>query len=359
MFLRARVTHLVVDAERRGKLPPKRISPGQLKHPEQPSLSELRAALTHHRFSVYLARCFCQWELPYPLDGDLPGPVGPKSPDLPLRPIVRALIIGAALAGTYREPLLKAKKHPNAKVRALPSKFAGDDLANPDIGEAELAYLLQFAVCDLEAPSKAQNAIFKPLSQWLLEDNFSDKVSREAVAENFDPHAPESAAFCQTHEDRDHEGCPIRALPFVGAHSDAHLVVWELMKTLWVVEYMRPMGYGTRTVINRSKDPPLKSNPYPPQGQSSSSAVVVFFGSWIAEEAVLPGHVPGYYYRDNLPVHQPPVDPREPYDAVFWLQNRLSDHSGKPNVYRWRPDPEPEPERAWYNLVPPLDLKFF
>jgi len=58
------MTQVVVDAERRGELPPKGISPANLQGPEQPSLAELKAAFNLHRLSHALAEAFCQKDVP-------------------------------------------------------------------------------------------------------------------------------------------------------------------------------------------------------------------------------------------------------------------------------------------------------
>jgi len=122
------MTQLVVDAERRGELPPTRISPDQLRQCQQPALSELRAAFGLYRLSRDIAECVSHQDLTYP--GDRPfSPLG-FSPEDPARmpewrarisqAVFRLLIVGAALAGVYQEPLFKAAEHPDPEIQALP-----------------------------------------------------------------------------------------------------------------------------------------------------------------------------------------------------------------------------------------------
>ncbi|KAL2126063.1 hypothetical protein VTI74DRAFT_1835 [Chaetomium olivicolor] len=216
-LLAARMTQLVVDAERRGELPPTPISPGQLQHAEQPTLAELRAAFGLHRLSRALAGSFCQRATWFPSD---------RHDDTPEEPdhaaewmarvshaLSRALIVGAALAGTYREPLLKAKEHPVPDIRAI--LFPGSPQTQPSL----------------------------------------------------------------------------------------------------------------------------------------ASAVVVFFGTWRAEEVTLPACITGH--RDVLNA-RPVVDDQDKHDAVACLLSWIFDYSGRPNHYGWR-----EVYPASYDLIAPLEPKFF
>jgi hypothetical protein len=172
------MTQLVVDAERRGELPPTRISPDQLQRCQQPALSELRAAFGLYRLSRDIAECVCHQDLTYP--GDRPSLRLGFSPEDPSRmpewrarisqAVLRLLTVGAALAGVHQEPLFKAAEHPDPEIQALPQRmlpeFSLFDTTENVLGEKEMAFLLQFAVCDLDATMEAQEAIFGPISQW-------------------------------------------------------------------------------------------------------------------------------------------------------------------------------------------------
>lgn len=66
----ARMTELVVQAERRGELPPTRITPNLLQR-QQLTLSELIAAFGLHRLSRTIGACLYSLDLTYP--DDRPG----------------------------------------------------------------------------------------------------------------------------------------------------------------------------------------------------------------------------------------------------------------------------------------------
>lgn len=66
--------------------------------------------------------------------------------------------MGAALAGTYWEPILAAGVHHDPEIRAL---VAGDG----NWGTKTFEFLLSFAAYSLEAPLNAQDALFAPLAE--------------------------------------------------------------------------------------------------------------------------------------------------------------------------------------------------
>lgn len=148
------MTELVVQAERRGELPPTRITPDLLQR-HQPTLSELRAAFGLHRLSRAIAACLCSQNLTYPDDrpgGDCgcgPPPEDPaRMPEWTARvshAVFRLLIVGAALAGAYKEPLFKALEYPDPQIRALPQRVPQVDAQNTwerKLGQKEMAFLL-------------------------------------------------------------------------------------------------------------------------------------------------------------------------------------------------------------------------
>ncbi|KAK4149157.1 hypothetical protein C8A00DRAFT_47172 [Chaetomidium leptoderma] len=366
----ARMTQLVVDAERRGELPPTRISPRQLQQDrEQPTLSDLKAAFGLHRLSRAIATWLCDQDLTYPSDrrGHQATPEDPaRTPEWTARvshAVFRVLIVGAALAGAYKEPLFKAMEHPDPEIKALPGRVPRDYRYFPykgenGLGEKELAFLLQFAVCDLDATLEAQDAVFGPIADWLLESILSDQESRQAMAKRFEQRRGR-AGFCISQEEEGH--CPVGfAADGSGSHSDAHLVVWELMKMFWIVEQVRPYGLQERVLDRRTPCPP-STPPDVGANQNSrgppGSVVAVFFGMFRAEKTMLP----------TTPVASPwwqfPTYPAVPETeeagrgdgklpggcmsvAVFF--DWIFEHSGRPNHI----DVHEEP-------VAPLELKFF
>jgi hypothetical protein len=395
------MTQLVVDAEVRGEQPPTRISPKHLPHRPQPTLAELRAAYSFHRLSRAMAKTFAEhahWypsdraapEEPrhypewiarmtgnfsrarwYPSDVDRPAPEEPaRYPEWIARvdqAVFRVLILGAALAGAYQEPLFKAREHPDPEVKALLRRLPRDDdslaqtQGNYDLGDKELAFLMQFAICDLEATLEAQDAVFGPIAEWLLESILSDREAREAMAKRFDL-GYGRAGFCLEHTDPD-DPCPVGLAD--GSHSDAHLVVWELMKMLWVAEHVRPGGMyhdpDPDPEPDRARDGALGRAPPDPQTAEDlsvdekihygplQSAVAIFFGKFRAERVMLPkGPLSP---REGLTAR--PVVPRTKKEnpsgmSVFLFLDWIFYHSGRPNQVE-----------DTFDAVAPLELKFF
>ena len=354
------MTQVVVDAERRGALPPTGITPRQLQHDrEQPTLPELRAAFGLHRLSRAIATCFCSQDLSCPSDrhGCTRIPEDPaRSPEWSARvshAVFRLLILGAALAGAYKEPLLRAMEHPDPEIRALP------DSELSSLSQKQMAFLLQFAVCDLGATLEAQDAVFGPIAEWLLESILSDQESRQAMTERFEQRCGR-AGFCISHEeDAERENCPVGFTDdAAGSHSDAHLVVWELMKMFWLVERVRPYGLEQdQSVLDRDTPCP-PSTQYTVADENSSgpleSAVAVFFGMFRAEETIL-STPPGRWSRlKTYPAVSETVEGDRGNEkflggmSVAQFFGSIFDDSGRPNHI----DEVDVP-------VAPLEMKFF
>lgn len=367
------MTELVVEAERRGDLPPTRISPDQLQQQCcQPTLPELRAAFGLHRLSRAIATCICSRNLIFPND----RPAGPfdqqgPTPEDPARmhewtarvshAVFRLLIVGAALAGAYKEPLFKALEHPDPEIQALP-RHAQDDGKGYTVGQKEMAFLLQFAVCDLDATMEAQDAVFGPIAEWLLESILSDSESRQAMADRF-AQGRGRAGFClylakREEEEEEEDGCPVGLLPdHLGSHSDAHLVVWELMKVFWLVDQVLP--YYSHGVLRRHTPRPSSKQSVDADNDGwgpLESAVAVFFGMFRAEETLLT--TTPLQGRPGTPITFPAVSetkkenhskgklPSSMSVTVFF--DDIFNYSGRPNHIEETGD-----------LVAPLELKFF
>ena len=364
------MTQLVVDAERRGELPPTRISPDQLQQQHlQPTLSELKAAFSFHRLSRAIARRFCHDDMKYPEDRRLaPRSLGrdlqPEDPDhMPewnadvSHAVFRLLIVGAALAGAYNEPLLKALEHPDPEIKALPRRVPRDYSQHnwrrkENLSQKEMTFLLQFAVCDLDATLEAQDVVFGPIAEWLLGSILSDKESRQAMADRFRL-GYGRAEFCLSQDkDEEQEPCPLSLLPDgCSSHSDAHLVVWELMKMFWLVERIRPYGLQGSVLDRRRPRPPSpRDDVGAPNNKRGplDSAVAIFFGMFRAEETLLATTWLTTYPAVLETKEEDMGDgklPRSMSVAVFF--DCIFNHSGRPNHFDHR-----EP-------VAPLELKFF
>jgi hypothetical protein len=359
------MTQLVVDAERRGELPPKSISPGHLNGPERPALSELKAAFNLHRLSRALAEAFCQRDLHYPSDRShlvrnpsdktrrTPPPEAADRVDewtaRVSQTIFRVLIVGAALAGTYWEPILAAHAHPDPEIKALST-------TGIQWTDKTFDFLLSFAAYDLEAPAEAQDALFAPLAEWLLADILGDQQARDAMAARFEKGVGR-AEYCQSRDDD--WPCPLTAVVDVAgsSHSDAHLVVWELMKMFWVVEQIRPF-YGPehapvsrKTPWDAPKPAGVSQSPSRPCDSAGEppppSAVAVFFGLWRAEHVALPTCPSFAGDWDALMAYPVVPDPVKDDNPVLFLLDTAFLDSKRPNHFEWDCP------------VAPLELKFF
>ncbi|KAK4240374.1 hypothetical protein C8A03DRAFT_31510 [Achaetomium macrosporum] len=274
----ARMTQLVVDAEGRDEVPPIGFSPGQLECPAQPSLAELRASLDLHRLSREMAESFFaepfryykgvfdpnRYDYDYDdyfIPRDRPGhSYGAEEAvrkgewmDRMCHTILKVFTVWPALTGAYSEPIRKAKGHPDPEVQVLAHWNSGRADHWDCIKRKAVPFLTQFAVYDLEAPTEALDAVFGPAADWLLASFLSDRESRQAMAKRFDERFGR-AGYCLSLEG----SCPVGLVDGRGdgSHSDAHHVVWQLMRMLWVVEHTRPLGLGLlREFIRRSYEP--------------------------------------------------------------------------------------------------------
>ncbi len=137
--------------------------------------------------------------------------------------IYRALIIGAALAGVYNEPIFRAKT-------AAPGLGLSKGKGAWWLCEEQLKFLQQFAVCRVDCNAEADDAAFGRIGRWLLGNILSDDEAKMAMARRFQEGSGR-ARYCQSRNGD--SPCPA-ALVDGGTHSDAHLVVWEVMQVLWV-----------------------------------------------------------------------------------------------------------------------------
>ncbi|KAL2016032.1 hypothetical protein VTK56DRAFT_4342 [Thermocarpiscus australiensis] len=280
--------------------------------------------------------------------------------------VFRLLIVGAALAGAYKEPLFKALEHPDPEIQALPRRVPREASQNTwenTLGHKEMAFLLQFAVCDLDATLEAQDAVFGPIANWLLESILSDTESRQAMADRFEQRRGRATFCIQREEWEEEHHCPVVLLTDGrGTHSDAHLVVWELMKMLWLVEQVHPIvgSYYGDGVLDRCTPRPLSITQRVDANEHSQgpleSAVAVFFGMFRAEETLLTARPREGPPRNLITYPAVPETKEKGYSngklpgsmsvAVFF--DYIFNNSGQPNHI----------ERPGY-CVPPLELKFF
>ncbi|KAK3902000.1 hypothetical protein C8A05DRAFT_34320 [Staphylotrichum tortipilum] len=358
------MTQLVVDAERRGELPPTRFSPRELQQ-QHPTLSELRAAFSLHRLSRALAICICNEGLTCPRDRE-EGPLPEEPARMPewrsrvSQTLFWLLTVGAALAGAYKEPLLAALSHPDPTSE----RSRGEGQGEGGLGQKKMAFLLQLAVCDLSATLEAQDAVFGPVADWLLDSILSDHEARWAMADRFNK-ACGRARYCHHQaeaedEDMERYPCPLSLLADGHrgrSHSDAHLVVWELMM-FWLVEQIRPYPL-TESMLDRQAPRHLPRHVGADESDSPrgpvESAVAVFFGMFRAEETRLPTTLADGSGLDWWLIAYPAV-PAEAYPEEEEVEEEEEEGGGEP---RRRNKDAPDAPEKHEQPVAPLEFKFF
>jgi hypothetical protein len=253
--------------------------------------------------------------------------------------LYRVLIAGASLAGAYHEPMFEAK----SKGLDLPKPGTNAE----DLTAEQLAFLEQFAVCNLDPTPEAEEAVFGPLGNWLLESILADHAAREAMARRF-REGYGRANYCLSRSD-----CPVTEVGGGNNHSDAHLVVWELMQMLWAHRYIS---------FKRRRSGPgwFCSADWLPPGEAVARAV--FLGVFNTEEIALPKKSASLTRKSHMFSRLPYVPADEVRTvcgfettvfgtsaAIFcpWIHGC----SGRPNwqcVGEWKRGP-----------VAPMDLHFF
>ncbi|KAM3520171.1 hypothetical protein MY4038_009533 [Beauveria bassiana] len=303
-LIAVRAAQLVLDAEERDELAPKNMKLHELSSRKSlPSTSELNAVWDLQRLGKHPDRA-------------------PEDPDRMLEwrkrvrtAIYRSLISGAALAAAYQEPLHEAKKTNIPELQSL---------ADTDFfSETQLSFINKFTVFQTVTTLEQETPIFAPLGQWLLKSILSDTDARHAMAQRFEMRYGR-ATTCPARVP-DPWDCPLRPA-FDGSHSDAHLVVWELIKMFWMQERMS-WTIGTDYDLT-------DENVITPNGK----APIVLFGYFAAMK------VKGPCLSTSPPTDSPHGDGP---GSLNRLLHRLHEDSGQPNRYEEGLE------------VAPLEAKFF
>lgn len=323
--------------------------------PSIPTILELKAALAINDLAATKEVIFYAQHTPVAQDQDLPDAreTRPEEPSRMIewsrhvrKAIYRTLIAGAALSGAYIEPLFKASP-------ALGLRHVGND---GPLSSVQLRFLERFAVCNMAAAPEAEEAIFEPFGAWLLESILSDKQAREAMADRF------RSGYGRARRCQSLSSCPV-SLVGGGSHSDAHLVVWEVMKMVWAFDHAKDAKYA---IAHAAAIPHLSppSSPVPNEGQAgevrqsaSRTALVALFGVFRPEEVHLPERpaISWWSAQSELQAHldaSKTTAPRSRYISTggsptafyYWIYAQ----SGRPNCIRGTADP-----------VAPLTFKFF
>ena len=248
----------------------------------------------------------------------------------------RTLISGGSLAGVYQEPGFVVSRHPDSEIAAIhPNNFF-------QLTRRQLAFFDQFAISNMDSMPKEEETAFGPFGKWLLESILSDKEARVAMADRFEKGFGR-ARYCQRRGN-----CPVGFADITGSHSDAHLVVWELVQMIWAYQQLHHTITGLNTTLL----------PFDPPGYTlCRRAKAIFFGRFEVEEIMLPASLPTKAELSS-PDH-PQLDIRRtrrsgvPTFAMHFL-GAIYTQSERPNRYR-----ESGSYPGVRDAVPGLDIKFF
>jgi len=277
------MTQVVADAERRNELPPLGMTPADIPA-TPPRMSDLMAAFALSRLAQALEYGVMLSEPWLPQDTSSPWWTRdpPEDPEyLPewrvrfCRAIYRTLTVGAALAGSYNEPMFRA-----------PVELGLDKaLEMGKLSKTQFDFFQQFAVCREKYNAEADNAVFGPIARWLLADILSNDEARHAMARRFEDGFGR-AGYCQSRNG----DCPA-ALATGGTHSDAHLVAWEVMQLLWIQDWihnslLRPGSMEYPLHGYPTEDGRYRATEEPPDREVT--AAVVLFGVSNTEHISIP-----------------------------------------------------------------------
>ncbi|KAL8365459.1 hypothetical protein RB595_004324 [Gaeumannomyces hyphopodioides] len=304
-LIASRLTTLVYEAEARGELPPMALSPGDFSgHRQIPTVPEIKAATAFSRLVNFLAIGASCLDIDVPDDraGSRALPTdepeyGPEDsarmPEWEARvrkALYRFFTCAAALAGAYNEPLFRARASDDPVIKNLVHRFYDEQDRALGLSDHELDFLERFTVCNVRASPEAEEAVFGPLCDWLLHSILSDSGSRQAYADRFEKGF--GRALCCPNIDGD-GSCPYPdELTRGGSHSDAHFVVWEITKMIWLDHHFTEMVIPWSFCQCYSAERICEIN------RPLQTAVAVFFGVFRAEEAVLADQTGRHNYHN-------------------------------------------------------------
>ena len=241
-----RATEIVKRAENLAQLPPKDMDLDELSGcARKPRIAELRAVLDLHHLvravEIWLSRQnWIESTIRHGHASSEEPELVERMPDWSLqvhRAIYLSLILGAALAGVYREPLFRARNSDDPELQAV------SGYCNPTNGMTpkQLQFLLGFAVCQTQASQGAEQDLFERLARWLIRAILSDEGARRAHRTRFE-RGVGRALRC-----RGADECPVH-LEDHPEHSDGHLVVWRVMQALCAHDWIKcSISFGLRS----------------------------------------------------------------------------------------------------------------
>ncbi|KAH8682060.1 hypothetical protein BX600DRAFT_429952 [Xylariales sp. PMI_506] len=300
-LIAARVTKIVIDAEAKAELPPNDINLDDLSgESRRPTIDELHTAL------------------------DLEH-----------------------LARVYEVCLLRSNARAPRDRKRWPPEVPPEEPERMEEWSARLRFLEGFSVCRIAAVTD-DNIAFGHVARWLIKDRLSDQQTVDSKYDFAQRYIRNygRAACCpnQDNDDADHDGtiqaCAVHLVGGDGVreHSDAHLVLWQIMQTVWVGEMIRGyLGGDDQTAFKEFE-------------RLSRKVYAVPFGHFRTLEFMIPKHIdsPRVVLPRFSTIHSMPVEVLNQTDAdiesiLYWIHR----HSGQPNYIQ---------ESG--NIIAPLELKF-
>ncbi|KAL8282404.1 hypothetical protein RB600_005722 [Gaeumannomyces tritici] len=295
-LIASRLTTLVHQAEARGELPPKALSPADFSgHRKVPTVTEIKSATAFSRLVDVLTIRISSLDIDVPNDrlgerfetDDQRGwgiEGSARMPEWEARAhkaLYRLFTCAAALAGVYNEPVFQAKASGDPVIKNLVHRFHDEDDRVLGLSDHELDFLKRFAVCNPQESPEAEEAVFGPFCDWLLHSILSDSESRQAYADRFEKGF--SRALCCSNISGS-EPCPYpkELTRGEGSHADAHLLVWEITKMIWLDHHFAELVFS-----------PWSPCQCYPVGRiceienPREKAVAVYFGAFGAEDTAM------------------------------------------------------------------------
>ena len=320
--IKARMTKVVVEAEQAGRLPPTDMHPGDFNvdHGGAPTTSELQSARARHHLACALSVAFCHHNTYLPtdrqwrIDEDCNQISGPPecTPEEPSRmpewsarvhkDIYRTMIAGAALAGIYNEPLFRAKTHSDPRIQRLARNEEqlgrSSIFVRPDALSLEeyFAFLNGFPVCRITLPPETEGKLFGPLAAWLVDNIVSDKQGREAMETKLCGRWGRGTGCDYIQEPS--PDCPLTSVEGGKDHSDAHLLMWEIMQIVWAFIHILgalqedPRSGGDEQGQEEEEEEVRCEGME--EGSATVEAVAVFFGTFQTQQVIVPKHLDSF-----------------------------------------------------------------
>ncbi|KAK3323333.1 hypothetical protein B0T19DRAFT_485726 [Cercophora scortea] len=344
-LIAVRATSIVQKAESRYQIPPKNVNLASLSSTaSKPRWTELLKVLALHHFARGVQSSILH----------AARKQGHHCPDrIPEwgarvhKALFRLLIAGAALAGAYHEPMYRCLEDHRPSVQR--TRWA--DAPSQMRAAFQRVFYRKFAVTNMEANTEEQDAVFASLADWLLTNMLSDKQLRRDYVSRFQ-NSTGRAQCCNDvmyANKPNYPPCPL-GTPFLSSmsHADTHLVVWQIMQMLWLVDRLDSLLEKAPRESSSSSEL-VTTTPQPHHHE----ATIVPFGTFVATTIKITGPIndtQGHTAPTRFTKH--PITPNlpNPRYLVHWIYH----YAGQPNRAT-----DPLNLDIWTLALPPLQYKFF